>query len=77
MMGAFNSYAQTFSIGGKVTSGWSDEALPYATVFIQELKAATATDEYGNYQLKNIPPGNYLVEYSTGELFGRSKICGL
>ncbi len=62
MIGAFGSYAQTFSIGGKVTSGFSDEGIQYAVVIIQELKTLSITDEFGNYQLKNIPPGTYSLE---------------
>ena len=48
---------QTFNISGKVSD--NQGVLPGATVFLTGTKEITATNEYGNFQFKKIPPGNY------------------
>jgi len=54
-------YGQT-NIKGKVTS--DNEALPFATVYIIELKKGVTTSENGTYSLDEIPNGKYTVQFS-------------
>ncbi len=62
MMGAINSLAQTFSISGKVTNQFTDEAMPYAVIAIPQLQLSTSCDEQGWYRLDKIPPGKHQLE---------------
>lgn len=55
------SYGQT-NIKGKVSS--DNEALPFATVYIIELKKGVTTSENGTYSLEEIPNGKYTVQFS-------------
>jgi hypothetical protein len=48
---------------GKITNE-SGEAIPYATVYIQELKQGTTTNTKGDYEIK-LPSGKYLVTYQS------------
>jgi hypothetical protein len=48
---------------GKITSE-SGEVIPYATVYIQELKEGTTANTKGDYEIK-LPPGKYLVTYQS------------
>ena len=52
------------SLTGTITSRTSNEPL-LATVYIPQLEKGTAADFDGNYELKNIPDGNYNVVYSS------------
>lgn len=61
MMGAFQGYAQSFSIHGKVVNDYTEEALPHAVIYIQQLNLSTTSDELGNYRLGNVPPGEHLL----------------
>jgi len=54
-------YGQT-NIKGKVSS--DNEALPFATVYIIELKKGVTTSENGTYSLDEIPNGKYTVQFS-------------
>ncbi len=50
------------SLAGKITADSS--ALAGATIYIPDLKAGTTTDQKGNYILRNLSEGRYLVEVS-------------
>lgn len=48
---------------GKITNE-SGEAIPYATVYIQELRQGTTTNAKGDYELK-MTPGKYFIAYQS------------
>lgn len=47
---------------GKVINKNTNTAIPFAEVFIQDLKLAALCDSEGSYSFKRIPEGTYLVE---------------
>ena len=49
-------------LSGKITFGKTGMPLVGATVYISDLKLGTSSDESGNYHLRNIPSGTYLIE---------------
>ena len=49
-----------FILSGNVT--FNNQPLPSASVYIPDLRKGGIADEQGNYQIKNIPSGTYLVE---------------
>ena len=51
-----------FTLSGKITTADNHAAMPGATIYISDLKAGKSSDENGNYILKDLPPGTYLVE---------------
>src|SRR5690554_7556587 len=53
--------AQT-NINGKVTS--EGEPLPFANVFISQLNKGAVTDGLGNFVIRNIPNGTYILSAS-------------
>ena len=55
------SRAQTLK--GRVTNH-SGEAIPYATVYIQQLRQGTTANAKGDYEIK-LPAGKYLVTYQS------------
>ena len=62
---AFSTCAQKnsnrFSLSGKI-SDTSGAPLSGASIYIADLKKGIVADADGNFQIKNIPSGNYLVE---------------
>jgi len=64
-----NASAQ-FSISGKIQNT-DGENLYGVTVFLEEQKKSTVSDESGNYFLKNVPPGNYTVR---SRMFGYREV---
>lgn len=56
-------YAQFGSISGTVTDN-NGEPLPGANVFIEELKRGASTDTNGEYEISNIPTGEYTIRAS-------------
>ncbi|MEM8507277.1 MAG: TonB-dependent receptor [Bacteroidota bacterium] len=54
--------AQTakLSVSGKITDA-NGEPVGFANIFIEELNVGTTTDRQGNYILKNVPKGTYIV----------------
>lgn len=50
-----------YSISGKVTDA-SDNPLAGASAYIPDLGIGSIADSSGNYSIKNIPSGNYLLE---------------
>jgi hypothetical protein len=59
----FFAFAQTRTIRGTVTDVHSGESLPGATVYVQETKGGTVSDEKGQYVL-SLPTGNYTIRVS-------------
>ncbi|NSL88638.1 TonB-dependent receptor [Chitinophaga sp. Mgbs1] len=47
---------------GKVTDKISKQPLPGATVYLPDLHVGAATDAQGNYIIKNLPKGKYVVD---------------
>ncbi len=41
-----------------------DNVLPFVNIVIQDGKTGTSTNEFGRYQLDNVPPGEHIVEVS-------------
>src|SRR5690554_4423676 len=66
------------TLRGKVTSEKSNEPI-VATVYIPKLERGTVTDFDGNYEINNLPDGNYSVVYSAlgfGTLSNRVSLQG-
>lgn len=61
------------SISGTIIDDVTGETLPGATIMLEELDVATASDQDGEFALENVPPGTYILtvtyigytEYST------------
>ncbi|MFC3416427.1 TonB-dependent receptor [Algoriphagus hitonicola] len=59
--------SQAFSQGiirGRVFNPVNNEPVPFANVFVLETELGAITDESGNYEISNIPPGLYNVRAS-------------
>ena len=52
------------SLLGKVKSKKDGTAIVAASIYISDLQLGAVSDAEGNYSLKNIPAGSYLVEVS-------------
>ncbi|CAL1516477.1 TonB-dependent receptor domain-containing protein [Chitinophaga sp. MM2321] len=50
------------ALSGKVVDKSSHTALPGATIYLPDLRVGAAADAQGNYTIKNLPKGKYLVE---------------
>ncbi|MBK7958505.1 MAG: TonB-dependent receptor [Bacteroidetes bacterium] len=59
---ANNPIHAQYSIHGKIKDAQSQQALAGASIYFNDLKAAVNSDEQGNYAMKNLKPGNYLIE---------------
>ena len=57
-------YSQTARISGKITDATSNEAVPFATVKITNPLKGVDSDEAGEYNLTNLNPGLYNLEFS-------------
>lgn len=51
-----------FSLTGKIITSDTHAPMGAASIYISDLKAGTTSDENGNYILRNLPAGTYLVE---------------
>ncbi|NJN28896.1 MAG: carboxypeptidase-like regulatory domain-containing protein [Cyclobacteriaceae bacterium] len=56
-IGCFTAYAQSGQIVGKVIDSNTQEALPFANIFINQTTLGTAADEAGNFVLNEVPEG--------------------
>jgi len=56
-----DSNAQSASIKGRVFDRYSNEAIPFANVYIDSLYIGTTSDVEGNYVLKDLNPGTYNI----------------
>ena len=52
------------SLSGRITDVSTAEPLPGASVYFTNAKTGAVADEQGNYKVRNIPPGKYLIEIS-------------
>src|SRR5271165_5458809 len=52
------------SLSGKITESKNHSKLAGAIVYIADLNTSAASDSLGNYILRNIPAGAYLVQIS-------------
>jgi iron complex outermembrane receptor protein len=59
--GRHNRFAR-FSVTGKIINAKTDSALQSASIYIPDLKTGVTSDKKGNYNLRNIPVGTYLIE---------------
>ncbi len=59
----FKANAQN-SINGKVIDAQTDEVLPGVNIVLPELTIGTFTNANGNYKIKNLPKGNFLLRFS-------------
>lgn len=50
-------FAQSSGIKGRIMDGSTGETLPFANVFIDQTTIGTTSDQYGEFELKNIPTG--------------------
>ena len=57
------SFAQTYSISGKVVDSKS-KPVPGVNVVLIGTNFGAATDEIGNYEITNLMPGTYTIEFS-------------
>jgi CarboxypepD_reg-like domain/TonB-dependent Receptor Plug Domain len=58
------SYGQTAKLKGRVTDAVTNQAIPYANVFIQNTSTGTTTDTAGNFMFDNLNPGFYNIQIS-------------
>lgn len=63
LLTAATSFAQTGTIKGTVSLS-NDEAADNISVTLKGTKVGTITDSQGNYEIKNIKPGNYILKAS-------------
>lgn len=61
LLTGLTSFAQTGTIKGRVSLS-SDESADNVSVTIRGTKIGTNTDALGNYEIKNIKPGNYTIK---------------
>jgi hypothetical protein len=59
---SLQAFGQTnATLRGTVTLGESGKPIHHVIVTIMQLKRTVGTDEQGNYEFKNLPPGRYDV----------------
>ena len=58
------AFINTGKVSGKITDAKTGAALAGVNVFIEDTPYGTATDEFGEYVILNIPPGDYSVKAS-------------
>ncbi|HIP37053.1 MAG TPA: TonB-dependent receptor [Crocinitomix sp.] len=63
---SINSFAQT-TVRGFVKSAEDGNAIPFAKVFIEELKIGANTDFNGFYSIPKVPAGNYTIKITSVE----------
>ena len=56
--------SNTGKVSGKITDAKSGAALAGVNVFLEDTPYGTATDEFGEYVILNIPPGDYSIKAS-------------
>lgn len=67
------------SVTGKVTDAQTGEPLQGASVYFADAKTGAITNAKGEYSIKNIAPGNYLIEVSSvgyGSITEHIKLTG-
>lgn len=64
-------------ITGKITDKNTGNPIAGVTITIPDLKIATSTDANGNYLLKRLPKGEYLIQVSALGYAGETKVINL
>ena len=59
-----NAYSNTGKVSGRITDAKTGAALAGVNVFLEDTPYGTATDEFGEYVILNIPPGDYSIKAS-------------
>ena len=59
-----NTKHNAVSLSGKITDAKTGQALPGATISIQDLNKGSISKDDGTYSMTNIPAGKYVVEVS-------------
>ncbi|AWH85037.1 TonB-dependent receptor [Flavobacterium album] len=62
LISSLSFYGQTGAVSGKVTDG--HDGIPAASIIVSPIGYSLATDEDGNYFIKDIPYGNYEIIFS-------------
>lgn len=57
----YNSQAQTGTLKGRVYNQINNEAIPFATVYIDSVQNGAITDKNGFYRFDNLKPGTYTI----------------
>jgi outer membrane receptor protein involved in Fe transport len=68
--------AQTGTISGKAVDANTKEPLPYAKVTVEGTYYGTLTDDQGNFEIKDMKPGDYTVVIFMDE-YGATKYTGI
>ena len=58
------AFANSGKVSGKVIDSKTGSALAGVNVFLESTSYGAATNEFGEYIINNIPPGNYTVKAS-------------
>ena len=58
------SYSQSGVLKGYVKDAISNEEVPFANVYVEQLKSGIATDFNGFFEFKNMKPGLYTIKCS-------------
>ncbi len=76
MLSILSAHAQTAALKGRIRTRDGQPAA-YVNVALKEAAKGTATDERGDYWLKNVPPGSYTVVTSSVGLRTQEKTVTL
>jgi outer membrane receptor protein involved in Fe transport len=68
--------AQTGTLKGRAYDVNNEEAIPFANVTVEGTNLGTLTDADGNFEFKNVKPGDYTVVVSIQE-YGTTKYTGI
>lgn len=63
VLSAWNAFSQ-YTMSGNVQEEESNENMELVSIYFSELKKGTTTNSQGNYEIKDVRPGTYLVEVS-------------
>ena len=78
MVFIINSYAQTTTISGEIKDKITSEPVIHAAISIEGTLFGASSNEFGYYEIKNIPPGKYnLVVSAVGYHLSRIKNVNL
>ena len=58
------SYSQSGVLKGHVKDATSNEEIPFANVFVEQLNSGVATDFDGFFEFKDMKPGLYTIKCS-------------
>lgn len=59
MLFCLRTWTQEATVSGHVSS--EGQAIPFANIYLKNTKIGSATDEFGNYSLKNLEAGTYTL----------------